>query len=552
MTDPEIAYRTVVSGDPGAIRGHAESLTATLSSLDTAGDAVVQAAAVPVWTGLASLGFRARAAGIRDGIGAADDLLARARGALETAAHAYDDAVADADFYISFWRNRPDGLNPVVEELLARIVNSRLLAVGTAYSAQLAGITGVLDGDDVDLDELDAETREWVERGLDRNRNWMEGNDSGLGPLIPNTQATGDDRGWIPQGLGYDPSSGLLLQGYYTKDEGDLSSLSLIDEASGLELNQVNLGGEVSEGGTTQDYGTPSHAGGVTVDGDHVYVTSDNQVWTYSLSEMRNAGSGAPVNPTAPPQSVSAGSYTAFADGTLYVGDHYGDQLYAYEKDPSGQWQPVTGTDGSPVVIETPPSVQGVVVRDGEFVFSTSSGRESGSSLVVQDAETGERGDPYPMPNMSQGVVEADGDLITTYESGAGAYSEPTGDADDLWANPHMTRTPLGELGLSEELTVEPGTLRSAAHDLLEPADALKRAASHAGAVAVQAHQLGDVPAAGRLSSAVNGLLTTASTSLRTGSGAIQQLSQALLASANDYEATDQGVGHSMDRLAPR
>lgn len=205
MTDPEIAYRTVVSGDPGAIRGHVESLAGILRSLDTAGDAVGQAAAVPVWTGLASVGFWARAAGIRDGVTANHDLLGRARGALETAAHAYDGAVADADYYISFWRNRPDGMNPVVSELLARIVNSRLLSVGTAYNTQLAGITGVLTGDEVDLDQLDVETREWVERGLDKNRTWMEGNDSGLGPLIPNTQATGDDRGWIPQASAMTP-----------------------------------------------------------------------------------------------------------------------------------------------------------------------------------------------------------------------------------------------------------------------------------------------------------------------------------------------------------
>ena len=302
MTDPEAAYRTVTSGDPGAVRGLAETLASTLRALDGASDAVTQAAAVPVWTGPASLAFQARAGGIVDGIRANDAMVSRARGALETAADAYDAAVGQADFYISFWRNRPGGLNEVAEELLARIVQGRLLAVATSYSSQLAGITGVLDGQEVDLDSLDEETRAWVERGLAKNEGWTDDNGSGLGPLIPNIAATGDDRGWIPQGLGYDPESGLLLQGYYNK-EGEPSTLALIDEASGIELGEVTLGG----GDPYDDHDTPGHVGGVTVDGDHVYVTSDNKVYEYSLSEMRAAASGVPVEPTTPPQPLDAG-----------------------------------------------------------------------------------------------------------------------------------------------------------------------------------------------------------------------------------------------------
>ena len=53
----------------------------------------------------------------------------------------------------------------------------------------------MLTGDEVDLDSLDEETRKWVEQGLEKNREWAEDSGSTFGPLIPNTAATGDDRG---------------------------------------------------------------------------------------------------------------------------------------------------------------------------------------------------------------------------------------------------------------------------------------------------------------------------------------------------------------------
>ena len=149
--------------------------------------------------------------------------------------------------------------------------------------------------------------------------------------------------------------------------------------------------------------------------------------------------------------------------------------------------------------------------------------------------------------------VEVDGDLITSFESGAAEYAHPLDgqSEDDLWASPYMTRTPLGELGLSEELTVEPGSLRSAATDLLEPADTLRTSASTIDGVRVQAAMFGEVPAAGRLSSSLNQLLETAADSLRTGSRAVGQLSGALKRTGDDYEGTDLGIGRALDWLTP-
>ncbi|MBB6628278.1 hypothetical protein H5V45_13200 [Nocardioides sp. KIGAM211] len=559
MTDPEIAYQRIVSGDAGAVHAAADTLGQVRRDLDGAGDAIYQATGVPVWTGQGATAFQGRAAGLLQGVQVNHVVVARARGALETAAKAYDAATQNADHFISFWRNRPGGLPPFIEELLALVVNVRLLEVETSYDHALAAIAGVLTGEEsVDLDELDEDTRKWVEHGLDRNEDWLEGNGSGLGPIIPYVAATGDDRGWIPQGLGYDPASGLLLQSYYNH-HGDPATMALIDPTSGHPMGDVALGGYTDNGRPT-DYGTPGHAGGVAVDGDNVYVTSEGQVYTYSLNDMQNASSGDEVPQVAPPQELAASSYSTIKDGQLYVGDFDSNTMYAYNKGPDGQWQPVVGSNGQPLPIPTPDNVQGVLVRDGEFVFSTSSGRGNESQLIVQDRNSGDRSDPYTMPNMSEGVVEVNGNLITTYESGAAEYDHWDGklgwlwgvkDSDSLWANPYMTSTPLGELGLSGEFEAEPKSLRKAAAELGDPAATLGSASSTLAGVHVTAVSLGRVPSASTLATAVDDLVSGSADSVRTGAAAAHRLAEALLATGHHYEATDSAVSGLMQRLGP-
>ncbi|MBA3781670.1 MAG: hypothetical protein H0X12_07440 [Nocardioides sp.] len=165
----EIEYQRLVSGDAAALRSAAETLESPMKQLDSARTEIADACITPVWIGSAANAFQDRALGLRQGVALTRAVIGRARGALETSASAYDLAVDNADYYIGFWRNRPT-LPPVIEELFARVVNARLLSVGVAYNGQLAGVSAVLTGEDVDLDELDEDTREWVEKGLAKKR----------------------------------------------------------------------------------------------------------------------------------------------------------------------------------------------------------------------------------------------------------------------------------------------------------------------------------------------------------------------------------------------
>jgi hypothetical protein len=559
VTNPEIEYRRLVSADASAIRTRAETLEAVIHDLLGVRDDLAHAQQMPVWSGGAATAFAVRMGTLRQGLAVTRSGVVRARYALEAAAGAYQTVEDHADHYIAFWRNRPDGLQAVVEELFARVVNGCLLSVGSTYNQQLSGIKAALTGDEDTLDELDEETRKWVEEGLAKNEKWLEGNDSELGPRIPNIAANGDDRGWIPQGLGYDPETGTLLQGYYTKDadgHGKDSYLALVDEVTGRELGEVKLGDTyVDASGRSVPGAPPKHAGGVTVDGDNVYVADNGKLFTYSLDAIRKAGPGKTVPQSAPPQSegIDGGSYSAMKDGRLYLGHHEDNKLFVYERS-GGQWVKVD-------TIDTPEKSQGVLVRDGELVFSTSSGRhQNHSQLIVQDHD-GNRSDPYDLPSMSQGVVEVDGELVVTYESGAGEFDESLkgtagwwwgrDDHQDLWGNPYMTRTPLAELGLGEDYEVEPGTLGQATAELTGPAGDLKAAGADLDGVSVPAHLLGDVPQAAALASCVATLVEAAADSLRTGSGAVRAAAELLRAAALDYERVDQGIATGFGRALP-
>lgn len=536
MNDPEGEYARLVTGSPGSARDAAEVLRSARRKVDDARADVDAAARVPEWSGGAAAAFAARLGQLSQGAALHAAVIVRAYGALDTAAAAYDAMQDAADEAISHWRKRPGDMSPVIEQLLAAVVTGALLRIGRDYDTQLHAVAAVLDGEEVDLDGLDAETRAWVAHGLDRNDDWTRGNGSGLGPLIPNTAAGGDTRGLTPQGLGYDAATRSLLQAYYGPDHD--SVLSVIDEVSGKEVTEVELGGY----GAASD-AAPEHAGGVAVDGDRVYVTDKGTVYTYSLKEIRDSTPGEPVPQSARPQSLDGGSYATVHEGRLYLGDHDANEMHVYTRGPTGWVKEET--------VQTPELVQGVAVRDGEYVFSTSYGRDNASSLVVQDRASGERGEPYPLPNMSQGVVEVDGRLIASYESAAGKFSEPTSEfrwpwedsgMADLWANPFMTSTPLSELGLTDDVEVDPSSLDRAARDLDSPADALGSAASSLQGVQVPATALGTVPAAGKVVSSVNTLVDEATAGLRTGARAVRRAGEELQGAGNAYRAADDGV----------
>ncbi|HEY1134650.1 MAG TPA: hypothetical protein VGE77_08730 [Nocardioides sp.] len=553
MTDPELTYQRVTTGDAGTLAGTADTMRFDADRLWSARTQLGIVEQYPEWTGSGAVSFHAEIAAMVDGLTLCRNLLLHGAGAIDVVVGSLETTATEATAVIQQWRERPTGLPPVLETTWASVTHASLAQIGNAHNETLATVAGVLAGEEpADPSTLDEATREWLENGQERTEEWLEQSGSELGPLIPNTAATGDPRGWIPQGLGYAGAQGLLLQSYYTKDGS--ASIALIDEATGTEVNELYLTGPGGE--------NPGHVGGVTVQGDQVHVASNGKLYTYDLDELQNAPSGSTVASGEPTTFDHNASYTAFKDGLLYVGDFSTNTLHVYRQE-DGEWVPERRSDGSAVTYPTPPESQGVVVRDGEFVFSSSHGRENGSSLVVQDHD-GNVLTEYELPNMSQNVVEVDGEIITTYESGAEEFDRAKRDSlqdllagadhGNLWPMTHMTRTSLEDLGLSPDgpgVQIVPESLTAAADALREPTDLTSSVAASLAGLRVHDHQLGDHPAAPAAAQELNELLEVGVTSLRTGLAAMQRLGEALVATAADHTATDEGVALNLDRLTP-
>ncbi len=340
----------------------------------------------------------------------------------------------------------------------------------------------------------------------------------------------------------------MLLQTYYQHDGS--SVLSIIDPVTGREVNRVDLGGADTESSSD----TPGHAGGVTVVGDQVIVSSDGKLYTYSMNGLQNAASGSTVDATETALDGPPGSYVAQHDGLLYVGDYKNSTMYVYERS-GGDWVKKLDRSGDPITYTTPPNTQGVVVRDDQIIYSTSPNRFDDSHLVVQDHGGNELGS-YTFPNMAEGIVEYDGRLVTTYESGADAYSRDDGswgwlpgvsDEGDLWPSTHMSMTPLAAL----ELEAEPSSLIKASGELRGPGADLAKAAKSLQGLEPSASIFGDVPEAPSFSRTVETQAADTAHDLTTAAQGIERMADEVDAAARRYRQLDDAIGAALDGLNP-
>ena len=95
---------------------------------------------------------------------------------------------------------------------------------------------------------------------------------------------------------------------YYDDDHTGPSTLALVDAVTGQEIADVNLGGSTD---ADDGLGAPSHAGGVSVQGDDVIVVDKGKVYTYSMSDIRDQQGGGTVRPTVAQDGPCGGSYSA-------------------------------------------------------------------------------------------------------------------------------------------------------------------------------------------------------------------------------------------------
>ncbi len=192
---------------------------------------------------------------------------------------------------------------------------------------------------------------------------------------------------------------------------------------TGTGLGYVTLGKNTDDNAALW-----GHAGGLAVYKGYVHVGSENAIYAYPWSRIKNglqgASSGTPVRPSA----VEGTSYTV---GFMGSGGGY---LWAgrFEKDTTAhlnRYVHTSGTNGRLTYksqLFAPKKTQGVAVTDQGVIFTTSWTRGDRSNVWVFKRGISTRTDAnnscFRAPSMIEGVTTLNGRAYVIYEGAAYKY----------------------------------------------------------------------------------------------------------------------------------
>ncbi|WP_414939018.1 WXG100 family type VII secretion target [Amycolatopsis sp. cmx-11-51] len=537
--DPEPLYAKLTSGDAAGIAEVGATIADARASLQTVANEISGGAlrAARSWRGTAAAEFVGKAKESSRALAEVYEQLHAAESAVRGASKAYSTLRTSADTAIAPWRKL--GLNDLAEapEIAMRTVRA-LTVAQHAYESKLNAMAATNDGGGWD-DEGNAHI-------------------SGVDPGQP----------WTSQGLAYDGEN--LLVGSYHDGDGDgdgdspigpgltPSRLTYVDYETGNEAGNVYLNGN-------GEVGAPTHTGGVATDGEHVWVSSNGYVYVYDKAKLDAAqDSGTPVD-AVDVVPTPAHSYVTYAQGKLFVGDYTNNRLYEVPVGKNGSPEP----DKAGEPIETPNNVQGVVVRDDEFIFSSSDGHSGKfyrqdrtpelfdfndrEEIELKGGEPGNE-DGYDSHGVEE-AVEIDGEIVLAHESGAYGYQKNPG---EKWDEPELTRISLDELGLDPDGALSPGdagyetdpdSLVGAAGVLDGATSTLSAAAGTVSRLQLVSHLLGEVPAAATFSDALTKHISAAGDRLTAGAETIGGVADSLVTSADTYRRVEDGISEGLDKL---
>lgn len=553
---PETIHAELTSGNPGTVSMVRESVNDAMISINESADSLLLATTGVTWRGQDRDSYNERIWGTKAMAEMAHLRCSQGKIALRSVRQAYLAMKSDADLVITVWRrNRALSIDGPTLETCRKDAITALQLVRSTYTESLVVATDYLPTDE--LAQKDGDREDWkkyLENGglsksqLDSLKDGMgysmyDGvNDGTLpGPVIPDTEVTGNDDGLTPQGLGYSPDNGgTMVQVSYGGKNDDTAVASIIDPDTGELLNTVELAG--------WDGQAPHHVGSVVVDGGTVWITSGSpsRATAYSLHELKNTQLGVPAKPhTAADLQKGGHSFSTIhtePDGTtyLYAGNFGEDRMYRYEK-VGRQW-----VQDDDYEVKTPELTQGVVVTDGEITFSSSYGKQFESEVRSYDRSTLENGgdaskndgliEQTYLPNMSEGITQTPDGLAVMHESGAEKYA---GKHDD-WVSPFMSILSPEKMGVSGEgIEVEPESLRDAAKNLSQVEVNLTSAARSIHAIHLPASSLGQVEGAVDFAKALNLHLDATAIWLKRSEISAGISIDGLRASADEHERVD-------------
>lgn len=187
--------------------------------------------------------------------------------------------------------------------------------------------------------------------------------------------------GFVPQGFDYDEDGQFYLISGYMKDSTQPSRIYVVSEDGKKHCTQL-----LREDGTAYN----AHCGGITANGDYLYISSEGELSVFPLSEILEQDTATQIG------SINIGervSFCTYHDGYLFTGAFYRAESYEtpeyhHVTTPAGDENPALiwvykaddnaefGIDPNPVAaISVRDQVQGLVFTDdGKIVLSTSWG----------------------------------------------------------------------------------------------------------------------------------------------------------------------------------
>ena len=266
-----------------------------------------------------------------------------------------------------------------------------------------------------------------------------------LGPVIPGLQ-----QGAVPQGLSYSKKYNLIFISLYFGKHIP-SVVSVIDRSNNISIGTFAL----KESLNSFHYG---HVGGLTVNDNFVWVSSNGKLYKYKISDITNNTSSRSLVPISATETETKASFVTCYQKILFVGEFaYGSKYktknshHIENRDGVKHHAWVCGynvnkeTNGLKYILSIRQKVQGICITEKYIFLSISYGRRNRSIIAIYKnplqeqphrTVTLENGLKAPLwyldgkniirevdfPPMSEGVTIIDGKLAVLPESGAEKY----------------------------------------------------------------------------------------------------------------------------------
>ena len=266
-----------------------------------------------------------------------------------------------------------------------------------------------------------------------------------LGPVIPGLR-----QGAVPQGLSYSNKYNLIFISCYF-DKHIPSVVSVIDRSNNTTMGTFAL----KESVNSFHYG---HVGGLTVNDNFVWVSSNEKLYKYKISDTIKSAPSRVLVPISVTETETKASFVTYYQKVLFVGEFaYGSKYktknshHTENRNGLKHYAWVCGynvnkeRNGVKYILSIRQKVQGICITDKTIFLSISYGRRNRSIIAIYKnplkeephrTVTLENGLKAPLwyldgkniireidfPPMSEGITIIDGKLAVLPESGAEKY----------------------------------------------------------------------------------------------------------------------------------